>query len=125
MAVFYRRGLCLFLEERDMLNIRTGITALAFVVASSVAFAQTTAPTKPAPAPTGAMTKTTPSSSSASASVSQTADDVKHWSNKKWNEMKAEWQKDKAKWNSCDTQSKAKGLKGKESWSFFYDCMKA
>ncbi len=106
-----------------MLNIRTGVTALAFVVASSVAFAQTpaTAPAKPAPAAKQETMKpatTTTSSSSAT-------EDVKNWTDKKWNAAKAEWQKDKAKWNTCDAQSKAKHLTGKASWSFFYDCMKA
>ena len=85
-----------------MLTIRAGATALAFVLATSFAMAQT--PTPPAkPAPAGAMKQ------------DQTKSDS----------MKAEWQKDKAKWNSCDTQSKAKHLTGKASWSFFYDCMKA
>ena len=102
-----------------MLNIRTGVTALAFIVATSVAFAQTPAtPAKPAPAKPAA-TKTM------AAPPSSTTDDVKKWTKKQWNSAKSEWQKDKAKWNACDTQSKAKHLTGKASWSFFYDCMKA
>ena len=50
---------------------------------------------------------------------------VKTWSLKKWNEIKAEISKDKAKWSSCRQQGKDKKLKGRASWSFLYDCMKA
>jgi hypothetical protein len=110
-----------------MLNIRTGITAMAFIVASSVAFAQTPAtPAKPAPAAKQeTMKSTTTTTTTTTSSPTSTSDEVKNWTTKKWNSMKAEWQKDKAKWNACDAQSKAKHLTGKASWSFFYDCMKA
>ena len=54
-----------------------------------------------------------------------TADQVKTWTLKKWNQTKTEFAKDKAKWSSCRQQSKDKKLKGRASWSFLYDCMKA
>jgi hypothetical protein len=54
-----------------------------------------------------------------------TTDQVKTWTQKKWNAMKAEWRKDKAKWDSCNQQATDKKLSGRKSWSFIYDCMKA
>ena len=54
-----------------------------------------------------------------------TTEQVKTWSLKKWNEVKAEISKDKAKWSSCRQHSKDKKLTGRASWSFLYDCMKA
>jgi hypothetical protein len=39
--------------------------------------------------------------------------------------MKREWKKDKAKWNACREKAGDKKLKGKASWGFLYDCMKA
>jgi hypothetical protein len=113
-----------------MLTARAGVTALALVLASSFAMAQSqTPPAKSAPA--GTMKQETKqdrsrsTTSSATDSVKQGAEDVKNWTEKQWNSMKAEWRKNKAQWNSCNDQAKAKHLKGKESWSFFYDCMKA
>ncbi|HEY2137180.1 MAG TPA: hypothetical protein VGH49_14915, partial [Xanthobacteraceae bacterium] len=63
--------------------------------------------------------------SSVSQSASQTAEEVKTWSRKKWNAAKAEYAKDTAKWAGCRKMSKDKKLSGKESWSFLYDCMKS
>jgi hypothetical protein len=60
-----------------------------------------------------------------SSTISSTADEVKNWTRKKWNAMKREWEKDKAKWNACNEKASDKKLKGKASWSFLYDCMKA
>jgi hypothetical protein len=54
-----------------------------------------------------------------------TTDQVKTWTLKKWNEARAEFVKDKAKWADCRKQGTAKKLKGKASWEFLYDCMKA
>jgi hypothetical protein len=54
-----------------------------------------------------------------------TADQVKTWSLKQWNRAKAEFVKDKAKWASCQQESKEKKLRGRASWSFLYGCMKA
>jgi hypothetical protein len=65
---------------------------------------------------------TTPSSST---TVSSTADQVKDWTRKKWNAMKREWRKDKAKWDACNQRASDQKLSGKASWSFIYDCMKA
>lgn len=64
-------------------------------------------------------------SSSPSTTVSSTADQVKHWTLKKWNAMKREWRKDKAKWDACNRRASDEKLSGKASWSFIYDCMKA
>jgi hypothetical protein len=60
-----------------------------------------------------------------SAQSPSTAEQVKTWSQKKWNQARAEFAKDKAKWASCRQQSADKKLKGRASWSFLYDCMKA
>ena len=54
-----------------------------------------------------------------------TAEQVKTWSLKQWNRAKAEFAKDKTKWDSCQQQSKEKKLRGRASWSFLYGCMKA
>jgi len=61
----------------------------------------------------------------ASAQSVSTTEQVQTWSLKKWNEVKAEISKDKAKWSSCGQQNKDKKLKGRASWSFLYDCVKA
>jgi hypothetical protein len=61
----------------------------------------------------------------AQAPTPSTAEQVKTWTLKKWNATKAEFAKDKAKWADCRKQGTDKKLKGKESWSFLYDCMKA
>jgi hypothetical protein len=54
-----------------------------------------------------------------------TTDKVKTWTVKKWNQARAEFVKDEAKWADCRKQGQNKKLKGKASWSFLYDCMKA
>ena len=53
-----------------------------------------------------------------------TTDQVKNWTLKKWNEARAEFVKDKAKWADCRRQNRDKKLRGRASWSFLYDCMK-
>jgi len=60
-----------------------------------------------------------------SAQSPSTSEEVKTWTLKKWNQARAEFAKDKAKWASCRKQSADKKLKGRASWSFLYDCMKA
>ena len=60
-----------------------------------------------------------------SSNAPSTADKVKHWSLRKWNAAKAEWQKDKGKWDTCNARSNEQHLKGRKSWSFIYDCMKS
>ena len=54
-----------------------------------------------------------------------TAEQVKNWSQRQWNKAAAEFSKDKAKWTSCRKQGRDMKLKGKASWSFLYNCMKA
>jgi hypothetical protein len=122
-----------------MLTVRAGATVFALFVATSFAIAQTPAqtsspPSKSAPASATKQDRlksnaTKPGSasttSSATDSVKQGAEDVKNWTEKQWNSMKAEWRKNKVQWNSCNDRAKAKHLKGKDSWSFVYDCMKA
>jgi hypothetical protein len=54
-----------------------------------------------------------------------TAEQVKTWSLRQWNRAVVEFRKDKTKWASCRKQSSDMKLKGKASWSFLYDCMKA
>ena len=52
-------------------------------------------------------------------------DEVKNWSKRQWNRAANEFSKDKAKWADCRKQGKDMKLKGKASWSFLYECMKA
>ena len=88
-------------------RVRAAAVVLAIAVGSSAALAQSS------------------SSPSATSTISATASEVKDWTRKKWNAMKREWKKDKAKWDACNQKSSDKKLKGKASWSFIYDCMKA
>ena len=64
--------------------------------------------------------QTPPASSSPS-----TVDKVKSWSEKKWDAAKAEFKKDKAKWDACNQRVAGEHLKGRASWSYVYDCMKS
>ena len=59
------------------------------------------------------------------AQAPSTTEQIKTWSQKKWNQARIEFAKDKAKWSSCRQQSKDKKLSGRASWSFLYDCMKS
>jgi hypothetical protein len=54
-----------------------------------------------------------------------TAEQVKTWTVRQWSRAVAEFRKDKAKWASCRKQGRDMKLRRKESWSFFYGCMKA
>jgi hypothetical protein len=54
-----------------------------------------------------------------------TAEKVQHWTKKKWEAAKAEWQKDKTKWDSCNARATEQHLTGRKSWSYIYDCMKS
>ena len=49
--------------------------------------------------------------------------DVSKWTRKEWNAAKAEWVKEREKWNSCNKEAKDKKLRGRKSWSFIYNCM--
>jgi hypothetical protein len=89
----------------------SAVLVVLTIAAGSAALAQSTAP-NPSPPP------------SSSPTVSSTADQVKGWTLKKWNAMKHEWRKDKAKWDSCNRQAGDQKLTGKNSWAFIYDCMK-
>ena len=53
------------------------------------------------------------------------SEQVKTWSVAQWRKARAEFVKDKEKWASCRRESKDKHLRGRASWSFLYDCMKA
>ena len=57
--------------------------------------------------------------------VPSTAAKVEHWTKKKWDAAKREWQKDKAKWDACNQRATDQHLTGRKSWSYIYDCMKA
>ena len=59
-----------------------------------------------------------------SPTVSSSADQVKDWTLKKWNAMKREWRKDRAKWDTCNQKASDQKLTGKASWTFIYDRMK-
>jgi hypothetical protein len=54
-----------------------------------------------------------------------TAEKVKSWTRVQWVKTRTEFAKDKEKWASCRKQNKDMKLKGKASWAFLYDCMKA
>lgn len=97
--------------RKDHFLVSTALLVLA-IAAGSAALAQSTPPNPSA----------TPSPSS---TVSSTTDQVKDWTLKKWNAMKHEWRKDKAKWDTCNQQASDQKLSGKASWAFIYDCMKA
>jgi hypothetical protein len=56
---------------------------------------------------------------------SSVVEEVKGWTNQKWNAAKREWAKDKRKWADCRRQAQARKLSGRENWSFHYRCMKA
>jgi hypothetical protein len=99
-------------RRHSMKHLSSTMIAVSLLSALALpAAAQSTAPAKPG--------------ASMSDKASATADDVKNWTRKKWNAAKREWQKDTAKWSSCDDEAKAKKLTGRASWSFFYTCMKA
>lgn len=82
------------------IRLCTTAIALAAVIGSGVAFAQTSASP---PASTLAQVET--------------------WTKKQWEAATKEWAKDKAKWADCRKQSTAQKLKGRKSWSFLYKCM--
>jgi hypothetical protein len=88
-----------------------GAIVLCCAIATTGAQAQTPKP-KPAPAE-----KSEPT-------LSQTTDDVKTWTRKKWNAAKAEYAKNTAKWADCRKKADARKLTGRANWSFLYDCMK-
>ena len=89
-----------------------GAIVLCCAIATTGAQAQTPKP-KPAPAE-----KSEPT-------LSQTTDDVKTWTRKKWNAAKAEYAKNTAKWADCRKKADARKLAGRANWSFLYDCMKS
>jgi hypothetical protein len=55
--------------------------------------------------------------------ASSAAKDASKWTQKEWNAAKAKWVKDKEKWNSCNKEKTDKKLRGRQSWSFIYNCM--
>ena len=97
-----------------MLNCKCVIGAIILCGAVAAAGAQAQTP-KPKPA---AAEKSEPS-------LSQTTDDVKNWTRKKWNAAKVEYAKRTAKWADCRKKADAKKLSGRANWSFLYDCMKS
>jgi hypothetical protein len=72
-------------------------------------------------APTVSIAQST--SQSMTDKAKSTTDDVSKWTQKQWNAAKAEWVKQKGKWNSCNKQASDKKLSGRDSWSFIYTCM--
>jgi hypothetical protein len=50
-------------------------------------------------------------------------DQVKTWSTKQWRAAQREWRKDKARWEGCRREAKARKLSGRANWSFHYECM--
>jgi hypothetical protein len=100
-----------------MNNTRAALAAaivLAGIAASGISYAQ--APAAPPATTRAPAIAPTPSKPSAITRVEA-------WTTKQWNAAKKEWAKDKAKWASCQKQSKAQQLSGRKSWSFLYQCM--
>jgi hypothetical protein len=91
--------------HKDRLLVSAVLVVLT-IAAGSAALAQSTSPNP----------SSTPGPS--------TADQVKDWTLKKWDDMKREWSKDKGKWDSCNQQASNQKLTGKANWAFIYDCMK-
>jgi hypothetical protein len=91
--------------------VRSALVAVAIagVVTSGVALAQTQT--------------TTPSTPESSSTASSKIDDVSKWTSKQWNQAKAKWAKEKEKWADCQKQSKDQKLSGRKSWSFLASCM--
>jgi len=83
-----------------------GAVALAILVASSAALAQSPA-----------------HDSSTTSTISNAVSEVKHWTWKKWKQARHEWKKDKAKWEGCNQKATDQKLSGRASWSFIYTCM--
>ena len=84
---------------------------LAASLTCGVAIAQSTAPAPPS------------ASQAQAPSEPSTADKVQNWTKKQWNAAKQRWSQDKAKWNACSQDAKNRGLSGRKSWSYLYDCM--
>jgi hypothetical protein len=71
-----------------------------------------------------AQSPTQPQSTTKPAETSATKmEDVSKWTQKQWDAAKAKWSKEKVKWAGCQKQANEKKLSGRESWSFYYDCM--
>lgn len=90
--------------------------AVAAVMSSSTAFAQTSV------SPPAA--KTAPATAGDSSKPS-TAAQVEKWTTKQWEAAKKEWAKDKTKWADCQKQSSTQKLEGRKNWSFLFTCMKS
>jgi hypothetical protein len=90
------------LSLRPLLAI---VLIAGFVIAGS-AFAQTT-PAARAP------------------DVASEAFNAKSITARQWNRMKKRWMRDKAKWEACNKQARAKGLSGRRSWPVIAQCMTA
>jgi len=97
-----------------MLTCTRVIGAIVLCCAITAAGAQAQTP-KPKPAPAE---KSEPT-------LSQTTEDVKTWSRKKWNAAKTEYAKQTTKWADCRKKADARKLTGRANWSFLYDCMKS
>jgi hypothetical protein len=52
-------------------------------------------------------------------------DDVSNWTIEKWNKAKAEWAREREKWDACQKRAEDKSLTGRESWSFIATCMRS
>jgi hypothetical protein len=97
--------------HKDRLLVSVVLVVLAIAAGSTVLAQSTSLNQSPTPGP--------------SQTVSSSADQVKDWTLKKWNAMKREWRKDRAKWDTCNRKASDQKLTGKASWTFIYDCMKA
>ena len=87
----------------------------AIILSCAIAVTSAAAQTKPKPTHTE---KSEPT-------LSQTTNDVKTWTRKKWNAAKVEYAKQTTKWADCRKKADAKKLTGRANWSFLYDCMKS
>jgi hypothetical protein len=60
-----------------------------------------------------------------SSSIMSQIDDVSNWTIEKWNKAKAEWAREREKWDACQKRAEDKSLTGRESWSFIATCMRS
>jgi hypothetical protein len=113
-------------KETVMIGSRSCIfstVVLAYLAAGAgLAQSQTATPSTPATPPPAA-TPAPPPTTSAPTPSTMTMQDVSKWTRKQWKAARADWIKDKVKWDGCQSQAKAQKLSGRKSWQVIYNCM--
>jgi hypothetical protein len=67
--------------------------------------------------------QTPPPATPPAAAQPSTTEKIKTRTKAEWAKLRAEWNKDKAKYATCRDKAKADGLKGTKRLSAIYDCM--